>query len=99
MRSVSLVQTTDRNVNQLQQNILQALRPLLQSPLLNGVIVQDQVLSIGDNVITHGLDRPIQGWFPCRVLDAACALYEVSSNSANVTINSDAVATIDLYVF
>lgn len=102
MRSIALVQTDDRNVNQLQQNLKQAVDPLLQSPLLNGYIIPNITLISGDNTIEHGLNRPLQGWF--RVLDTAGpVLYDKQASnttpSTTLVLNSSGAATISLYVF
>lgn len=102
MRSVSLVQTEDRNVNQLQQNILQALRPLLQNPLLNGEFIESVSLVTGDNTILHGLDRKVQGYLVV-LKSAAVTIYDKqdTNNTPNLTLilNSSGTATVTLYVF
>lgn len=102
MRSIALVQTDDRKVNQLQQNLKQALDPLLQNPLVNGYVIANTNLVSGDNTISHGLNRPLQGWFPV-LIDAAVAIYDNQSSnttpSTTLILNSSGTATISLYVF
>lgn len=102
MRSIGLVQTDDRKVNQLQQNLKQALDPLLQNPLLNGYIISDIDLATGDNIISHGLNRPLQGWVQV-LADAGVTLYDKQSEnttpSSTLVLNSSGAATVSLYVF
>ena len=66
MISIALVQTTDRNVNQLQSNIKQALQPLLINPLLVGITLSNVSLASGANTIIHKLGRTMQGWMVTR---------------------------------
>jgi hypothetical protein len=102
MRSVGLVQTDDRNTNQLQQNIMQALRPILQNPLVNGYILSGIVLASGDNTIFHKLSRDIQGYIPI-LKSAAVDIYDKQSSNDNksttLILNSSGAATISIYVF
>lgn len=63
MNSLVKVQTTDRNMNQLQNNIAASLNPLLQNPFLFGLVVQNVSLVANTVVIVnHGLGRLMQGW-------------------------------------
>lgn len=72
---------------------LQAL-PLNQMVVLNNV-----VLAIGNNVITHGLGRVPTGWIIMDI-NAASAIYRSAAfNATTLTLNSSAIATIRLGVF
>lgn len=89
-------------MNQLQQNLKQAMDPLLQNPLLDGRIISAVSLVTGDNTIDHGLSRPLQGWF--RVLDdAGPVLYDKQNTnttpSTTLILNSSGAAIISLYVY
>ncbi len=75
------------------------LNPLLRKPLANTTTVGPITLAVGSNRINTHLGRPLQGWIVSRVLGAATALYEVSSDDATLTLNSTAIATIYLLVF
>jgi hypothetical protein len=102
MKSIALVQTDDRKANQFQQNLKQAVDPLLQNPLLNGYIISGVTLASGDNTISHGLNRPLQGWVQV-LLSAGVTLYdkqaENTTPSTTLIINSSGAATLSLYVF
>lgn len=98
MASFSLVQTNDRNINQLQQNIQQALNPILSNPLTYGNIVTAKLVA-GPNVINHGLGRLLQGWIPVRQMGANGALYDTAVDTQSITIVSSAAYTAVFYFF
>lgn len=98
----SLVQTDDRNINQLQQNISQALEAILSNPLVNGNILNGVKLQIGSNTLNHGLNRNLQGWIPILVNAAADVFDEQATNtnpSKTLILNSSAVVTVSIYCF
>jgi len=98
----SLVQTTDRNINQLQQNILQALRPIIQNPIANGSVLVGQSLVVGNNTINHGLGRALQGWIVVGI-SGASTIYDnqATNKNTNLTLilNSSAAVVVNIYVF
>lgn len=102
MRSIAIVQTDDRNVNQLQQNLKQALDPFLKAALLQGYILSDVALSSGDNIIRHGLDRKLQGYITV-LANAAATIYDKQSENTSpettLILNASAPVTVSLYVF
>lgn len=104
IQSVPLVQTADRNINQLQQNIVQALNQILKNPLLNGaLILTNQALVTGNNTLSHGLSRTLQGWFIVRYHGGWAQIYDNQDTNGNVgstlILNASAPVTVDVYVF
>lgn len=103
MNSLPLVQTTNREVNQLQQNIKTAVNPLLSNPLNQGLLLQDIVLVVGTNNINHKLNRALIGWFTTRMPGVYAKIYD--NQDTNTTPNStlilvsDVAITVDLFVF
>jgi hypothetical protein len=100
--AIGLVQTTDRTVNQLQQNIKQAVEPVLNNPLVNGQVLFNLNLKLGTNVINHGLGRSLQGWVIVGQGSAASFYDQQAKNSTkNLTLLlvASADVTINLYVF
>lgn len=89
-------------MNQLQQNLKQAVDPLLQNPFLDGYVISNIDLATGDNTISHGLNRPLQGWVQV-LADAGVTLYDKQEDnttpSSTLVLNSSGAATISLYVF
>lgn len=102
MSAISLVQTTDRNVNQLQQNIKQALDPVLSNPLLAGTLFTKVSLVSGTNSIPTGLNRNIQGWLIFRNR-ASANFYDTQDTNPTPTktlqLVSSAITSVDIYIF
>lgn len=102
MKALALVQTQDRNVNQLQQNIKQAVDPLINNPISSGNILYSVSLASGANSIPHLLNRTLQGWFMTRVR-ASATFYDTqdSNQTPQLTLNlvASGAAVVDIYVF
>lgn len=100
--AIGLVQTPDRTINQLQQNIKQAVDPVINNPLTQGQLLTSIALTSGTNVINHGLGRKLQGWIVVGQGSAASFYDSQATNpSQNLTLIlvASAGVTINLYVF
>lgn len=97
--SIARVQTEDRNINQLQQNIITAVQPILNNPLTNGIFLKDITLSSGDNSIDTKLSRDLQGYIITNMTSAYANIYKISSDNRTLVLNSSGSTTVDLYVF
>jgi hypothetical protein len=96
------VQTQDRELNQVQQNLVRSLTPLLSLSLLNGVILSGIVLASGDNTVSHTLGRTLTGWFLVRKRGTAVIYDKQDTNSLpelTLVLNASAGETVDIYVF
>jgi len=101
-KTIPRMQTEDREINQLQVNILSVLNPLLQNPLLSGTLIDGITLASGANTIFHGLGRPLRGWIITRRSTAATLFDTQASNTApQLTLNltSSGANVVSLYVF
>jgi hypothetical protein len=102
MSAIGLVQSTDRLMNQLQQNIKQAVTPVLRNPLVQGNLITGIALKTGDNTISHGLGQTLQGWIVVGQGSAA-SFYDKQASNPNtqktLILNSSADVTINLYCF
>lgn len=102
------VQTTDRVINQLQDNIGNLLEPTAttveQSPLLAGKILTSVALSASSNTIRHTLGRTLKGWFIVRQR-ASASIYDTQDSltaeekAVILKLTSSATVTVDIYVF
>lgn len=96
------LQTPDRMLNMIQDNISEALNPITQQPILNGNILTNVSLAIGENTIQHGLGRILVGWYLVRVRGSVL-VYD--NQDANLTPNltlvlvASAARTVDIAVF
>ncbi len=61
-KSVTSLNLKDDTITRMQTNILDALNPLLQTPILDGVLVQGLTIpASGKLVVSHGLGRRALG--------------------------------------
>jgi hypothetical protein len=106
--SIPKVQTTDRLINQLQQNIIAGLKPITSNQQNQGTIVAQVTLQpVGSgtpfvNVVKHGLGYPLTGWSIVRKRATADVWDNQDMNSTPSTtllLFSSALVTVDLYVF
>ncbi len=93
--------SSERELNQIQDNISQALRPLLECPLVNGRLIEDIAIVSGtEKIIDHKLNRILRGWIVTRQ-DASGNVWESASTLPLKTLilNSSANITVSLWVF
>lgn len=96
------VQTDDRNINQLQKNIVAVLDPLASNSVTQGHIVSMVMLTIGDNMFNHLLNRKLLGWFIVRKRGLA-SIYDKQDQNVTPTVTlaltTSASVVVDVYVF
>lgn len=92
------VQSDDRELNQVQSNITLALKPFQDNKTLHGVLLNGITLAIGSNVINTGINRPVIGYWITSQASGA-NIYNAPFSGPNLTLISDAVALINIYVF
>ena len=102
MARVFKIQTTDRVMNQLQDNIANLLEPISDNVLLPGIILKNVALAVGSNTIQHQLGRLLLGWFIVRQR-ASASIYDTQDTNQSPTttllLTSSAVVKVDIYVF
>jgi hypothetical protein len=101
-KKIPRVQTLDRNINQIQQNILPVIEEILQNPVVGGIILKSQKLAVGSNTISHNLGRTLQGWVPIRVRSqATISDLQDANTTPNLTLilYTSAAVVVDLLVF
>jgi len=102
MKAIALVQTKDKDLNQLQQNISQSVNPLISNPITQGNYVMNQSLAIGPNTINHGLGYGMTGY---SVISTNAAsqfsdnLIAVPNPQKSFILTSSAVCQVNLYCF
>lgn len=98
--SLAQVQSNDRTINQLQQNIglvvTQLQNQILNIPS-NGIFITTTLVA-GNNIINQNLQRVPQGYMITDI-DAAATIYRVNYAKFTVTLNSSAPTTITMYLF
>jgi hypothetical protein len=108
MKRLSHYQTRDQSLQRWTSEVRQAVDNLQDSPMANGVLIEDVELVTGATTyVNHGLQRAARGWI---VVDTNRALFESVRRlrSSEKTVNHIALicedinsspATISLWVF
>lgn len=99
MVGLPLFKSDDQTFQLLQSKWKSQLDGLLDNPILNGQILEGIVLAIGTNNIDHMLSRKQQGWFVTDTNASVQVFRSMPFNNKTLTLNSNAVATINLLVF
>lgn len=102
-RAFKKVQTTDKDVNKLQENIGLVLEPVLQSSIIDGVLLRNLALSSSSTtLIEHKLGRKPLGWVLVRKRAQSDVWDTQDSNelqSSTLALNCSSDVTVDLWVF
>lgn len=75
-----------------------ALNPVINNALNQGNLVT-KTLSDGDTVINHNLGRRQIGWILCDVSGAAEIYRSEPFNATTLTLTSNAVVTVSIWMF
>jgi hypothetical protein len=79
------------------------INPVLQNPLVSGHLIRNLKLSMGANVINHGLGRNLQGWVVTRLRDAPASFYDTQDTNQmpalTLNLNASAAANVDIWCF
>lgn len=101
--SLPIIQSPIKEVTLLQTLWSPPLNQLLTNPLLNGLMLPNVILAVGDNVINHRLGRTPQGYLITRYIGAATVIYDKQSTNKipdlTLVLNSTVATTVNLYVF
>lgn len=104
MGAISQVNSNNREISQLQSNIVPPLNGLLANPITQGVILYSVPLTITvDNYINHGLGRPYVGFIITRLYAPGAVIFESATVNSlpglQIILKTTATVTADLYVF
>ena len=97
------ISTSSEELDRVQTNISNAIRPLLSSPIVNGFILSGVALTNGTrNVIDHKLNRALVGWFIIGSNAGATVWDEQNTNTTperTLFLQCSANVTVNLWVF
>ena len=100
--SLPQFQSNDRNLQMLQNQWASQLDPVLINPLVNGRLIQGQVLTSGVNTINHKLGRKLVGWIVVRNNSNVTFYDSQDSNQMpelTLVLNASGATTVSLWVF
>jgi hypothetical protein len=96
-------QTSDRQVNQFQQALSKALKPVTGSPMANSTILTKVTLTAGSvTQVPTLINRNIQGWYIIRLRANAVVWDSQDANTSStqtLALNTTANVVVDLVVF
>lgn len=91
------INTTDKELQKIQDNITTAITGIEAKPFLGGVLLSSVSLSSGTNQIAHTLGKRPTLWVICD-LSAAATIYRTASDTKFLTLQASAPCTISLWV-
>jgi hypothetical protein len=102
MPKLQRIQTADRVLNMIQDNISNILDPYSSKEILQGQFLTGVQLVSGTNTVSHKLARQLIGWFVVRQR-ASAIIYDNQDAQTRpnlfLTLVASADVTVDLYVF
>lgn len=94
-----MIQSQDQSLSLVQTKYRSILNPFLSNPLNNKTIIFDIPISVGKNVINHGLGHMQTGWTLIDVNSSMTLYRSAPFNSSTLTLTASATGTISLEVF
>ena len=102
MPKLQRIQTADRVLNMIQDNVSNILDPYSSLEIVQGQILQNVSLVSGTNNIAHKLNRNLIGWFIVRQRSAG-TVYDIQDTNPTselfLRLVASANMSVDLYVF
>jgi hypothetical protein len=95
--------SNDPDTQKLIDNLIVAFKPLIDVPLLDGILLEGIELSNGvPKIINHKLNRKYRGWFVVRK-NTNADVWETSPSDKRdniyIILNSSADTKIDIWIF
>lgn len=96
------INSKDRDLSQVQQNVEEVLTPVLNAQIVDGVLIKDVCLvALRPNLVTHKLNRPAFGWIVVRKRGDS-RIWDIQDDSASndtIALTCSHNVTVDLWVF
>jgi hypothetical protein len=98
---LSRIQSTDRVMNQLQDQLHQTVNSIVNHPETHSLVLKNVQLKAGSNDISHGLGRELQGWRVIRQRSQGSVFDQQDSNVTphkTLSLNASHDMSVDLLV-
>lgn len=98
IRNFKKSQTTNSELDKVQDDISYVLQPILQSAIINGVQVNGVLIGTGPTSVNHGLGRTPLG---CIIVDrdAAPVPWTLSKNKQTIVLQASSSVTVNLWIY
>ena len=95
--------TSNETLSMIQERIEDAVLPITESSIIDGVLIQGQTLSSGStSTVSHNLGRNIKGYIVVK-RSAAQHVFDVQDTNDNpnttLLLTASGTVTVDLWVF
>lgn len=99
--NIPQIQQTSEEANRFMQSVTEKIGQIVKCPLLDGRLIQDVELEIGDNNIEHKLGRNLLGYLVTTQDQASSFSNTTPEDEVDVylVLNSSAICVVDLWVF
>ena len=97
--ALNLFKSQDQTMMLMEKQWISQLNPLLANPLIQGSLLSDLKLINGTNTFDIYLGKQMTGWI---IIDqnASASIYRSAPlNSQTLTLTSDALVTVSLWIF
>ena len=103
LTNLKKIGTSTQELQKVQQNIENAIEPIIRKEIIDGVLLKKVCLENGvSNEIKHGLGRPPQGWIIVRKR-ADARIWDVqdfnNNPSKTLSIAVSHAVTVDIWIF
>jgi hypothetical protein len=98
MQALRKIKVKDNDLAFVQDNIINAINPILRNVLLDGVMAEGFDITTGGTSIPHGLNRKPIGYFVISK-NGPGDVYQTGMDSKFITLQSTVDVTINLWVF
>lgn len=103
LKAYKKFRSDDSELNELQENVQDVLTPVINSQVIDGVLLKNVVLdSTLNNIVEHRLGRAPEGWILVRKR-AQSTIWDLQDSnvtpSRTLILKCSANVTVDLWVF
>lgn len=101
MKALKKLQLTDDAVSRFQDNVEEALKPIIAASLIDGLLLPDiDLISGQDNNVSHKLGRIPLGYIPVK-RSASSTIWDQASTAPSSLLNlhCSTSCTVSLWVF
>ena len=98
------IKSDDRVLNQFQDEVTSTVNDIIDSQIIDSVLLKSVSLALGDNIVNHKLGRELVGWFITRQRKTTTTyIYDTQDTNTikdkTLNLNASQACVVDIYVF
>ena len=101
LKAMKTIQPDSYDSDVIQRNTKEFVKQLEDNIILDGILLNDIVITTADTVIEHKLNRKFQGWMIVRK-NANADVWESATQTLEskfITLKSDTTVTVSIYIY